>query len=83
MPIPKLIGRGGNRHPIPLGFFVRDILNSGGPTWGSNLTGSIKRQCRPCLILGKAVNRLRAAAGAGQALMIISRTIFMFARNLD
>jgi hypothetical protein len=36
-PIPKYIGRGGNRHPQPLGFFVRDILSGGGPTTGSNI----------------------------------------------
>ena len=41
--LPKFIGRGGNRHPIQLGIFIRDTLVSGGPTWGSNLYRQYKQ----------------------------------------
>ncbi len=60
MPIPKFIGRGGNRHPILLGFFIRDILTSGGPTWGSNIYRQYKEAVQAVPYIGKSGRPLKS-----------------------
>jgi len=60
MPIPKFIGRGGNRHPVPLGAFVRDILSSGGPTWGANIYRQYKEAVQAVPYTGKSGKPLKS-----------------------
>jgi hypothetical protein len=60
MPIPKFIGRGGNRHPVPLGYFIRDILSSGGPTWGSNIYRQYKEAVQAVPYMGKRGQDLKS-----------------------
>jgi hypothetical protein len=60
MPIPKYTGRGGNRHPIPLGLFIRDILSAGGPTWGSNIYRQYKEAVQAVPFTGKRGTALKS-----------------------
>ncbi len=59
-PIPKFIGRGGNRHPVPLGNFIRDILSSGGPTWASNIYRQYKEAVQAVPYTGKRGTPLKS-----------------------
>jgi hypothetical protein len=59
-PIPKFVGRGGNRHPVPLGYFIRDILTSGGPTWGSNIYRQYKEAVQNVPYMGKRGKPLKS-----------------------
>lgn len=59
-PIPKFVGRGGNRHPIPLGYFIRDILVSGGPTWSSNIYRQYKDALTNVPYTGKSGKPLKS-----------------------
>ncbi|MDD5229743.1 MAG: hypothetical protein PHC43_00280 [Candidatus Marinimicrobia bacterium] len=52
MPIPKFVGRGGNRHPVLLGYFIRDVLQSGGPTWGANIYRQYKEAVQAIPYIG-------------------------------
>jgi hypothetical protein len=60
MPIPKFMGRGGNRHPVPLGGFIRDILSSGGPTWGANIYRQYKEAVQAVPYTGKRGTPLKS-----------------------
>lgn len=60
MPIPKFVGRGGNRHPVLLGAFIRDILISGGPTWGSNIYRQYKEAVQNVPYTGKSGKPLKS-----------------------
>jgi hypothetical protein len=53
MPVPKFVGRGGNRHPVLLGEFIRDVLTSGGPTWGANIYRQYKEAVQGVPYVGK------------------------------
>ncbi len=60
MPIPKFIGRGGNRHPVPLGYFIRDVLRTGGPTWGANIYRQYKEAVQAVPFKGKHGRELKS-----------------------
>jgi hypothetical protein len=60
MPIPKFVGRGGNRHPVLLGAFIHDILISGGPTWGSNIYRQYKEAVQHVPYTGKSGKPLKS-----------------------
>lgn len=60
MPIPKFVGRGGNRHPVPLGFFIRDVLVSGGSTWGANIYRQYKEAVQAVPYTGKSGKPLKS-----------------------
>lgn len=53
MVLPRSMGRGGNRHPVPLGYFIREVLQTGGPTWASNIYRQYKAAVQAVPRIGK------------------------------